>query len=137
MTDLSVWTRDQLKSKPFPDSLLIVPTGRPDMPRYTRDAYVSHNTAVQAWQKARAGAMSNVKPCERALLDMVAAVENYITTDEDEATGGGWTAEYVIAPILTGMGNALNLDMGRLDGATMAAWIWHTAERVGLDPDTY
>lgn len=95
--------------------------------------HVRHNAAVQEQIKANLGIVTNVKPAESAVLALITSVEQYLYhTDIDP-----YVAENIVGPMLRAFTHALNHDLGRLDGGTLDDWRIHTAERVGLNPDTY
>ena len=128
----TLYTRTDLENpeRRFPQTLMMVPQ-RSDIPKAMVQHYTAHNRAVQEFAKLRVGAMSNTKQCELAILALLAGVEEFTANTPQDP----YTAEHVIRPILAAIGDALNLDLGRLDGGTLAHWVSVMAGRWDLNPD--
>ena len=130
MAEHSVWTFTRDDMPRLRDQLAIVPTGAPDMPRYTRDAYVAHNGAVSDWVKSNIGAMNNGRQDERVILDMLAAVEAWLACHDPEP--GYYVAENILTPMLEAIGDMLNFECGRLDRGVLDHWRQLTYRRAGI-----
>lgn len=88
-----------------------------------------HNRAVDAFVRERIGATAELKRSERAILSLIAGLDQWAGSTVPEP----WAAEHVVEPALVAIGNALNLDLGRLDGGMLSEWCERMRARVGID----
>lgn len=93
-----------------------------------------HNRAVIAYTKDRMGAINDLRRCERAILSLIAGLEQWIGSNAEFVDP--WSGEFVVHQVADGIGNALNLDLGRLDGGTLSTYVHGLCKRAGVDPDT-
>lgn len=113
------------------DLLAAVPStaGRPELNTWVRH----HNAALIAYDRANVGAMSDLRRSERAILALIAGVEQYVGSVPDNADP--LSGSYLFG-IVSGIRGLLNYDLGRLDGGTLDTWAAAVLTRWGIDPDT-
>lgn len=120
----------------FPQNLLIVPTGR-DMPDYLIHRYRLHNKVVSEFAAYRVGAVHTLHDSELAMMVLFHAINEYVKRRgylDDQSPALEWAM--VVMPLLEAAANALNDDCGRLEPATLHAWLLETAHRIGWDLET-
>jgi len=83
---------------------------------------VRHNMAVADYTERGA-----VTPAEQIILDMARAISSWFAHNPDEAVSG-YGREHITVPMLDAFTNMLNLDLGRLDGGTLDAWMRDLAD---------
>jgi hypothetical protein len=118
----------------FPECLMMVPGDTQPLPDYVRSSMKSHNNAVTAFMKDRMGAMNDLRRCERAILALLAGFDQWIGSNPDASDGFG--AEHVTYPMSVAIGNALNYELGRLDGGTLSGYVCDRLTGLGINPDT-
>jgi hypothetical protein len=123
----------------FPGCLMALPTqfGPGTSPERARsmNAWVqSHNRAVMAFHKESVGAMADLKRSERGILSLLAGLDaiagSWADVREPHATAHVW------GPLIDGATDALNYDLGRLDGGILSSFLFDLSRRVDRDPDT-
>lgn len=119
--------------RPFPLCLL-VQEGREDNPRL-RDWTISHNQVVASFAAERNGrrGIPSLNPSERAILTLAAGIDGWCSVHGADGFGG----EHVVAPLFQAYSDALNYDLGRLDGGTLSGWACDRLRSLGINPDTY
>lgn len=108
--------------------LLIVPTGETQCPSALRSQYIHHNVAIGDQAKRRVGAMNGARQSESAIIALVVGIDEFAST----ITEPDYYTAQIIGHLLDGFNDALNLDLGRLDGAALSAWACRLAERFGI-----
>jgi len=109
------------------ESLFVSPIGRPA--HAVVNGWVRrHNTVVTAFLSGHA---NDLRRSERAILSLVAAIDQYAGSMVDGVDP--YSGENVYAALLDGFGHALNYDLGRLDGGTLSGWEHRMRARVGID----
>lgn len=111
----------------FPQTLTVNPD-----PADLTDWVRRHNQAIHAFIRRGVGATNDLTRPERAVLGIIEGVETFVGSADMDP----WQAEYIVGPMLTAVGNALNCELGRLDASSLWDFIAHTADRVGLDVDS-
>jgi hypothetical protein len=102
--DLSLGVPACLQATPFPGSRF-------------NDWVTAHNRALDDYVNNRA------RRNETAVLALLDGILSYCGSHDAMGTGediDGYGAEHVLAPLLDGFDNALNFDLGRLDGGTLS-----------------
>jgi hypothetical protein len=66
---------------------------------------------------------------ERTVLDLVTAAERIALIHSDDY----YVRDRILEPLLDAADNALNLDLGRLDGGTLSQRICDVRERLGME----
>jgi len=83
------------------------------------DWVTSHNRALDDYRHNRA------RRNETAVLSLAAGILQYCASHDSMGTGDDvdwYGAEHVLVPLLDGFENALNFDLGRLDGGTLSGF---------------
>lgn len=90
-----------------------------------------HNEALREWVEGRPGKTGT---CERPVLDLMFGLRSWC--EDVERGGDGFGGPNVTWEIACAIRNAFNFELGRLDGATLDAWVIAQLARVGIDADT-
>ena len=105
----------------------------------TRSAWAGEGAAGEAWRRehnnavrAFEGMPGTVRRSERAILSLAAGINQFVGSSDVDA----YVIRTVLYPSLVAFGDALNMDLGRLDGGTLSGWAHATADRCGFDLDT-
>jgi hypothetical protein len=97
------------------------------------------STAANTWQMRHRVALQSPKGPEIPIVEMMRAVNGYISHAESDGIGYGKWRDYILGPalgkILAAFRDLLNGDLGRLDGASLDAWATAAANRIGYDLD--
>jgi hypothetical protein len=109
----------------WPDPLLLAANER-DMPANARAWATRHNAAVRGYDQNAA-----LRPGERVILTLAEAI--WMWTHEHG--GDGFGDPHVLVPLMGAFRQALNFELGRLDGGTLDGWVCDLADHLGLDPD--
>lgn len=97
---------------------------------------VAHNTAVQDWHRAQVGYVTSTpRPAEHAILHLAHGIHAFAAITPDNASDG-YGGPNVLLPMLAAFRDALNFDLGRLDGGTLDRWAYEVARTHGWDLDT-
>ena len=102
--DLSLGVPACLQAKPIPGSRF-------------NDWVTAHNRALDDYSNNRA------RRNETAVLSLLDGILSYCRSHDSMGTGDDvdwYGAEHVLVPLLDGFDNALNFDLGRLDGGTLS-----------------
>lgn len=124
----------------FPENLRVVPGDIP-APKGMIDWVRVHNNAIADFQREGMGATNSLQKAERAILGLAAGINAWVSSNHDGASDG-YGAPNVTVPLLQAFHDALNYDLGRLDGGTLSGWVGSMYARCGLDdngeflPDT-
>ena len=87
-----------------------------------------HNVAIRAFASG-AGT-----PAERGILSLFAGLDALARAGV--ATREPFGVQHVWGPLIDGARDALNFDLGRLDGGTLDSFLCDLSARVGRDSDT-
>ena len=85
-----------------------------------------HTAAVTAFLTDRGPRRS-----ERAILSLLAGIDQYVGSNAEYIDP--YMGQHVTGPMLDAVTDALNLDLGRLDGGTLSAWVGRMRARCGID----
>ena len=85
-----------------------------------------HNRIVAAFIDGRP-----VRRSEHAILSLLAGIDQYVGSNAEYIDP--FMGQYVAGPMLDAVSDALNLDLGRLDGGTLSAWVERMRARCGID----
>lgn len=106
----------------FPTCLMV----SPDKDTMRTGWTTRHNRAVQAFVKEGVGAMSNLTRDERAILSLAAGIRQFIGSRGIVADSSDYYACDIVRTLASAFNDALNYDLGRLDGGTLSEWVCAT-----------
>ena len=89
-----------------------------------------HNHTIRLFQN---GMIHEMHRDEMVVLALATAIQTWCGHPE-ASTGYGW--EHITLPMINAFQNMLNLDLRRLDGGVLSAWVCTQVVRVERDPDT-
>lgn len=107
---------------------------RPDEPDTARHFRVGHNRAIQAYARDQVGAANDLRHSERAILSLIAGLDQWIGSNAYDIDP--YSGEFVVFGVAQAINNALNLDLGRLDGGALSSYVHDLCRRANVDPNT-
>lgn len=99
-----------------------------------------HNAAVDEWKLGANRAEPGREP-ERAILDLAAGIASWclgagVPAGGDHRGSDGFGGPNVTWELVCAFNDALNFDLGRLDGGTLSEFITWICTSCGIDADT-
>lgn len=109
------------ETKQFPDCLYasIIPNSR------FNEWVTRHNAAVDEYKECRnriTYKTTNRVQSERRILALADGIAQFCSTLETGEGFDWFVAEHVVGPMVDAFQDALNMDLGRLDGGTLSGW---------------